>query len=73
MTENHRRIATLLGGKPADFAFLSALDDAAAKRLAADMESAKKAHSKHLRERMEEALGHLPMLLRIPMRKLFGL
>ena len=52
---------------------LDKLDAAAQQQLLADMTAAKHTHEKHLYKAMEDALGHLPWIIRTPVKKLFGL
>lgn len=66
-------LAKQLGIPQRDVAFLDALDDAACQQLGRDIERAKDLHAQSLRDAMETALNQLPRLLRIPIRKLFGL
>ena len=65
-------LAELLHASPAQLEFLSGLSGADQKKLAADIQAAHSAHARHIKEKMEEALGHLPWLIRGPVRKLFG-
>ncbi|WP_152551559.1 hypothetical protein [Polycyclovorans algicola] len=62
-----------LGVPRRDLGFLDALNAAACAQLVADIERAKGLHAAALGEAMEGALNQLPRLLRLPVRKLFGL
>ncbi len=70
MSTHDKALAELLGGDVAD---LHALNDDAKGKLVKDLQSARAAHERHLKKAMDDALGQLPMLLRIPVKKLFGL
>lgn len=72
MADNNDKLARLLRTQPAKLDFLSALSDAERQQLASDIDGARKEHSRHIRGAMEEALNHLPWLLRAPIKKLFG-
>ncbi len=50
---------------------LSTLDAAAQARLAKTLSEARKRQQKHLGESIDEALKHIPALLRGPIRRLF--
>jgi hypothetical protein len=70
MSAHDKTLSGLLGG---DTSEIKALDDGAKQRLIKDLESAKVAHEKHLKQAMDNAVGQLPMLLRLPVKKLFGI
>ena len=70
MSASDKALGDLLGG---DLPDLHALNDDAKQKLVRDLQAARSAHEKHLKQAMDDALGHLPMLLRIPVRKLFGI
>ena len=70
MSAHDKTLGELLGG---DNSEIKTLDDAAKQRLIKDLESAKVAHGKHLKQAMDNALGQLPLLLRIPAKKLLGM
>lgn len=72
MSGSDARLARLLRAQPQQLDFLAALAEADRQQLAGDIDQARKAHSKHIRGSMEEALNHLPWLLRVPVKKLFG-
>lgn len=72
MSESNDNLAKLLHADAAKVEFLSALGEDGRKRLVADVEQAHKSHSRHLRQSMQDALNHIPWLLRGPIRKLFG-
>ena len=65
-------LSKALGLKASETEFLSALNSAAQQQLITDIASARKAHSQHIREALEEALNHIPRLIRGPIKKLFG-
>ncbi|HVT36981.1 MAG TPA: hypothetical protein VHE37_15430 [Nevskiaceae bacterium] len=65
-------LARQLGVPPARVEFLASLSDAQRRQLAADLERAREQHARHIRGLMDEALNHLPWLLRAPIKKLFG-
>lgn len=73
MSSARSRLAKLLNVNERELAFLAALDDAALARLHDDVTRARDEHAKTLKHAMEQALDQLPRLLRIPIRKLFGL
>lgn len=52
--------------------FLDALDAGAQQQLLADIDQAREEHRRHIREALQEALNHVPRLLRGPLKKLFG-
>lgn len=56
------------GAAPAVLAELGAAEQA---RLAATLKAAKQRQQKHLGEAIDEALRHIPALLRGPIRRLF--
>ena len=66
-------LATLLHTDTGNLEFLGGLSAADQKKLASDIEAAHKAHAKHIGEKMEEALSHIPWLIRAPIKKLFGM
>ena len=70
MSAHDNKLSGLLGG---DTSEIKALDDGAKQRLIKDLESAKVAHEKHLKQAMDNALAQLPLLLRIPAKKLLGM
>ncbi len=70
MSAHDKTLSSLLGE---DNTQIKALDDSAKQRLIKDLESAKVVHEKHLKQAMDNALGQLPLLLRIPAKKLLGL
>lgn len=70
MSAHDKTLSSLLGE---DNTQIKALDDSAKQRLIKDLESAKVAHEKHLKQAMDNALGQLPLLLRIPAKKLLGM
>ncbi len=70
MSANDKALAELLG---ADLPDLHALNEDAKQKLVKDLQSARTAHEKHLKKAMDDALGQLPLLLRIPVKKLFGI
>lgn len=70
MSASDKALAELLGG---DLPDLHALNDDAKQKLVKDLQAARSSHEKHLRKAMDDAVGQLPMLLRIPVKKLFGL
>lgn len=60
-------------GKPADeLGFLAALDDQAQQRLLDDIQHARQEHRDNIKQSLEDALNHVPRLLRGPLRKIFG-
>ena len=71
-TAAQAELARMLGAPPTRMEFLAPLSDAQRVQLAADIERARKAYASHIRERMAEALNHIPWLLRGPVKKLFG-
>lgn len=73
MADSNDKLARLLRSPAAKLDFLGGLSEAERQKLAADIDGARQAHSKHIRGSMEEAINHLPWLLRAPVRKLFGL
>jgi len=73
MADNNDKLTRLLRTQPAKLDFLGGLSEADRQKLAGDIDGARQAHSKHIRGSMEEALNHLPWLLRAPVKKLFGL
>ena len=73
MAGNDDPLARALRTPPAKVDFLEALSPAERQKLAADIERARRSHSRHIHDKMEEALDHLPWLIRAPVKKLFGL
>ncbi|MDX1495929.1 MAG: hypothetical protein R3352_00085 [Salinisphaeraceae bacterium] len=60
-------------GQPAEaLAFLETLSKESQNQLTADIEAARKAHKKEIIASLNEALDHVPRLLRGPIRKIFG-
>jgi len=72
MSDELRSVAAELGCRPGDLNFLSPLDEDDLGRLAADVNAARRAHHEHIVGSLEEALGHVPRVLRGPMRRVFG-
>ncbi len=70
MSANDKALAELLG---TDLADLHALNEDAKQKLVKDLQAARAAHEKHLKKAMDDAIGQFPMLLRIPVKKLFGM
>jgi hypothetical protein len=73
MNADLQALARALARPAAELGYLSRLDAGARAKLLADVERARALHGQHLRGAMENALGHIPWLLRAPMRRLFGL
>lgn len=55
-----------------DLEFLSGLDAAGQEQLLADIDTARGLHRDHIRQALEDALNHVPRLIRGPLRKIFG-
>lgn len=73
MSKELHTLAKLLEVSPSDLAFLKPLGEGAHTRLHTDVTRARDEHATTLKRAMEDALDHLPRLLRLPIRKLFGL
>ena len=56
----------------AELDFLTVLPAHAQEQLVADIEAAREAHKREIVTSLEEALNHIPRLLRGPIRKIFG-
>lgn len=67
------RLQALLGVDDRELPFLASLPPPAQHQLADDIEAARRAESADLHRQMLEALDHLPWVLRVPIRRLFGL
>jgi hypothetical protein len=63
-----RELARELGGKP--LPELAALDAAETQALTAALQAARRRQQQQLQQAFEAALGHIPMLLRGPVRKI---
>jgi hypothetical protein len=70
MSATDKTLTELLGGEAPD---ILALPEDAKQKLAKDLQLARTAHEKHLKQAMDNALAQLPLLLRIPVKKLFGM
>ena len=63
---------TALDQSASELAYLEVLQAADQAQLLADIAVARKAHKREIVGSLEEALNHIPRLLRGPIRKLFG-
>lgn len=72
MSKLNQKLAIALDQPPGELAFLEALPDKAQTMLLADIEAARDAHKRQIVARLEEALEHIPRLLRGPIKKIFG-
>ncbi len=63
-------LAALLGTEIKEVAALSVEQQ---QQLLKDLQAAKRTHEKHLNQAMQDALGHLPWIIRGPVKKMFGL
>ncbi len=68
-----RSLAELLHTDAGKLDFLAPLSASQQQQLASDVQSAHSAHAAHIKEKMEEALSHIPWLIRGPIKKLFGM
>ena len=66
-------LARLLHSPLEEVEFLSVLDTDAQSALQNDIEQAHKSHAAHIHNKMNEGLGHLPWLIRGPIKKIFGI
>jgi hypothetical protein len=73
MSSPRTQLAKLLNVSERDLEFLTVLDESALARLHEDVLRARDEHAMTLKRAMEQALDQLPRLLRMPIRKLFGL
>lgn len=72
MGKHTQALEQALGGNSQNLEFLASLDDAAQQQLVADIAQAKQAYRKNIENSLDEALNHIPRLLRGPIKKLFG-
>ena len=72
-TQLPEKLTRLLHTQAANLEFLGVLDEDAQQQLLTDIERAHAAHGNHIHKKMEEALGHLPWLIRGPIKKMFGI
>lgn len=72
MSKLNQELPTALDQPASELAYLEVLQAVDQAQLLADIEAARKAHKREIVSSLEEALNHIPRLLRGPVRKLFG-
>lgn len=72
MSKLNQKLAVELDQPAAELAFLESLPDKAQATLLEDIEAARQTHKQEIVGSLEEALNHIPRLLRGPIRKIFG-
>lgn len=72
MSELNQKLPVMLDQSASELTFLEVLPDQAQVALAADIEAARQSHKREIVNSLEEALEHIPRLLRGPIRKIFG-
>lgn len=72
MGEQIQQLRQSLGRHAEGLEFLAELDEAVQQRLLDDIDQAKQAYREHIEQSLDEALNHIPRLLRGPIKKLFG-
>jgi hypothetical protein len=72
MSKLNQELMTALDQSASELAYLEVLQAADQAQLLADIAVARKAHKREIVGSLEEALNHIPRLLRGPIRKLFG-
>lgn len=66
------QLAEGLGQPVEELGYLQALSPTAQQQLLTDIAAARKAHKKEIIASLNEAINHVPRLLRGPIRKIFG-
>ena len=72
MSKLNQELLTALDQPAAELAYLEVLKASDQAQLLDDISAARKAHKREILDSLEEALNHIPRLLRGPIRKLFG-
>lgn len=72
MTVLNEELCAALGQSAEDLSFLDALPAKAQQQLLEDIEAARAEHKRLIIDSLNEALNHVPRLLRGPLKKIFG-
>lgn len=72
MTQVNKEIVEALGQPAEALDFLAKLPPDAQVQLAEDVQAARQQHKREIIASLEQAVEHIPRLLRGPIRKLFG-
>lgn len=72
VTRLNKELCTALDQPAEDLGFLEALPSKAQQQLLEDIEAARAEHKRLIIDSLNEALNHVPRLLRGPLKKIFG-
>lgn len=72
MSKLNEKLPDTLDRPAEELIFLEALPARAQAALAEDIQAARQSHKREIVSSLEEALKHIPRLLRGPIRKIFG-